>query len=305
METFNFETVRSDFHSLLNSLDVSLKDNSSNKFREVTGGREVILLYYRTAKTLYMTTIFICSDLDDDSDRNLYYSLSTPQLNRTLLEILFSIIYLLADFPTHNKMFFKALLREKKDSLEAFKHNYSGKPEWDNYLANQYSELPKFESEFKKHFSLNDDEEIKLDKDIAQNSERFPKPGNVIKRLKKSNNGVVPFLQFINDLLYRELSSKTHLEPSGLIDLSRFYLKPNLFFHSNSLKSKEEELIDFKTKQVWISIALVMCICSEIELNFDFGFKPKLTELWKKFIQGKNSFINEVYEKRYSIILNL
>jgi Family of unknown function (DUF5677) len=300
MDTFNYGEVQSEFHKLLNSVDTQLKYNLPNEVKEIIGGSEAIQLYFKNAKTLYTTIIFICSDSDNCCKKSPYYSLTTPQLNRTLLEILFSFVYLLADFPTHSKMFYQAVLREKEEKIQADKRNYSDQTEWQEYFRKQEAELAKLKEQFKV-FDLTTEEKTKLG-DIANNSNHFPKVGNIVKRLNQTDS-VVKFLKYIQDLVYRELSSKTHLEPSGLIDLSIFYLNPNPFIYPNSFKSLEEELRDFKTKQVWISIGLIMCICSEIELNFEFKLKIELIKLWEKFIEGGNDFIKEVYEKRYKDLL--
>lgn len=302
MDHFNYEIVRKDFHDVLNEIDGKLKAEWSEKYKDIAGGKEIISTFIGTSKVLYKTIIFLCIDSKDDSERDLYYVLSTPQLNRTLLEILFSVIYLLEDFPTHNKLFFKYLLVDKKEKLDALKKNYAGIDKWDNYLKEQYEELEKFKQVIEDNLSLTDHEETKLGKNIIQ-SGRFPSPSRVIKRLKDSHSDKVKFLEFLDSLLYMELSSKTHLNPSGVIDLSKFYLKDNIFFNENSKKTNESELLSFRQEQVCISFGLMLALYSEIEINFDYGFKSKLKNLWMQFNDIGNDFIKEIYEKRYCAIL--
>lgn len=50
---------------------------------------------------------------------------------------------------------------------------------------------------------------------------RWPKPARIIRRLQNEypQSNAIPFIQFLDDWLYRELSTQSHLEPRGLGEL--------------------------------------------------------------------------------------
>lgn len=304
MSQFNMETLQKDFYYLLNEIEKKLKTEWSAKYVDVVGGKEIISTFIGTSKTLYKTIIFLCLDKVDDIERDSYYVLSTPQLNRSLMEILFSMIYLLEDFPTHCKLFFKYLLTEKEQKLDALKENFSGIQKWDHYLKDQYIKLAKFKCDIEKYLSLTKDEKKKLGNAILQ-SPHFPSPSRIIKRLNYSDSDNLNILEFLNSTLYMELSSMSHLAPSGVIDFSKFHLptNENIFFYENSIKSKTDEIQKFRQEQLCISFGLMLALYSEIELNFNYGYKENLNILWLRFNEIGNDFIKELYMQRYCEIL--
>src|SRR5438094_981800 len=99
----NYKVISEDFHKLLTATGYKLEREWPNRYKNPdAGGAQMILLQLvRLAVTTYKTIGFLCSDVEDGAVRDPHFALSTPPLNRTILEIIVSTLYLLEDVPRH------------------------------------------------------------------------------------------------------------------------------------------------------------------------------------------------------------
>src|SRR5438876_11462147 len=94
----------------------------------------------------YKTIAFVCSDIKDGAVRDPLLCLSTPALNRTILEIISSVLYLLEDLPRQTDLFFKAAWRDEQEMLTKYRDRYSGRLRWDAYIEQRAKGAAKLEA---------------------------------------------------------------------------------------------------------------------------------------------------------------
>jgi hypothetical protein len=144
-EGFDFTPIRDDFHKLLANVGNQLERQWPRRYSQVGSGQMVLLQLVRLAVLNYKTIAFVCSDLNDGAVRDQRFCLSTPALNRTILEIIASALYLLEDLPRHTELFFRAAWRDEQETLAKYRARYTGRPRWDAYISTRTARVEKLE----------------------------------------------------------------------------------------------------------------------------------------------------------------
>ena len=298
---FNFGAIRDRFHRLLVRAGNQLEREWPDKYASAGSGQMILLQLVRLAITNYKTIAFTCSDVNDGANRDPLLALSTPPLNRTILEIIVSVLYLLEDIPGHTDEFFRAAWRDEREMLDKYQERYGGRPKWDAYIDVR----SKGQAKLKKSLGITPEEEADL------NRIRFwPKPFKAIGRLRREHptSNAVNYIQFLDDWLYRELSTQSHLEPRGLGELGLYFVgMKDLQIISGDDRDGVRERLDhkiqeFRTTQVWIAVTLIMSLVSEIEAHFGYGMKEDLLYFWALF-SAHSETSQEIFKERYEALL--
>jgi hypothetical protein len=139
---------------------------------------------------------------------------------------------------------------------------------------------------------------------------RWPTLGKILRRLRNEypHSNALPYLEFLDDWLYRELSTQSHLGPRGLGQMGLHFLgmedlKAISGDDRDGIRDRlDQKLREFRTTQVWTAITLVLSLASEIELHFAYGLKQRLLIIWALLI-AHNEISQEVYKERYAAVL--
>jgi len=65
---------------------------------------------------------------------------------------------------------------------------------------------------------------------------------------------------------------------------------------------RNEHLEQYRQKQIWLSVILMLAIVSEIEGHFHFGRNQKAREVWGILIKYSDIAL-DFWETRYSVLL--
>jgi len=206
-----------------------------------------------------------------------------------------SVLYLLEDLETNIRLFYKAVWREKKETIDHNKRHYAGRPKWDEYIALTEQNAAKLEAGL-----ITSEEKADLQKIL-----RWPSISKVIRRLNGQNPELVSFIQYLDDWLYRELSSLAHAQPLGFMEMSGYFVGQH-DLDAFPVADAESELTNalkmFRTKQMWIAMTLLLSLASEMEIHFRFSHSQDLTFLWTMF-NNYSDIPKEIYERRYAQVL--
>jgi len=290
-KTFDYKLIRDELSEVLNFVENKIEREWVEKYKYLDSGKETLLPYLRIAKNTFKTILFICSDIKDNSTREEYFALAVSPLTRTLLEILFSVVYLLENFPEKIKLFDKSYYKEQKGATDWFRQKYSGIKKWDKYLSEKNSKLNMYEEMLLENNLLTENEKNNLDQ-----IRYFPRVSKIISRLEDENSDAVTFLKYLDDLHYRALSGQSHLEPSGIVEFYPFFL--NLQFNKNIA----DEIAFYKSKQVYLATSFILSLISEIVIDFNYELKSKLAYIWVLLSSG-SELSEEIYQMRYQKLL--
>src|SRR5207244_2630765 len=75
----------------------------------------VLRLLVAVSENTYRTIRYFCADKSDDGARKLQYALSAPPMARTILDALFTIIFLFEDLPARTAWYVRAGWREMEE----------------------------------------------------------------------------------------------------------------------------------------------------------------------------------------------
>lgn len=283
MEELDFRFIKNEFNQLLVATKNLINRDKSLKFWRTENAQILTLNYLQTAELYFLSVVWICENVNI---KNLSLS-ATPQ-TRAIYEILFILIYLIDDIDNNSLLLSKALHREEIRANKLLEQRYSGKTVWNNFLKEKKETIKKLESSIEIEYS-----HLLIDAiDWENNNERFPTLKKIKNNFKNSNPDIYEYLQFLDDVWYRELSISSHSETYRIAQISPI------------LAGKDKNLLfELKNKQLWLSVIAVISIISEIEINLKYGLKPKLAYVWTWFTNNSET-AKEIYEMRYQNLLN-
>lgn len=288
MENFDFRVIQKEFDEVLNITENKIDRNWSITYPRLENGRFLVLTYFQLAKNYHNTIVSLC-----ENTKHPLFSLSTVPLVRTILEILHTLIYFFDDVPETTKILSITVYREQVRDIDALERNSKGIIEREQEIKEKKVILSQAKRAFENDFGSKAFSKIDWEIDWTKSKEaRFPTLRVIRDSFKDRSPELHNFLQFLDDSLYRELSIFSHSEPFGLVQISPMLLGNN-----------PERLQEIKNKNLWLSLTLMMCITSEIEIALNFGLKNELNHIWKVFI-NLSSTPKEIYELRYRKLLN-
>jgi|SRR5580692_11145718 hypothetical protein len=160
----------------------------------------------RIAFNSYAALCFLTVD-DDDYRRRKNFVLVMPPVNRQLMDMLFTLVYIRDDFDARVVAYERASYRAWKEEYELYRGRFGGLPEWRSFFSFQKAFLP----QIAKMLGITQAEK--------RNLNRIPRWKGPFKlSLEKTQSQ--PFLKWMVKWLYGETSAEAHL--TG--DWTLFYL---------------------------------------------------------------------------------
>lgn len=260
------------------------------RYQNIPGAREFVLLNVATTEITSRSVRYLCAEKPPDVNRPLEYSVSAPPLNRTILDSLFSMIFMLEDLPVRCLWYHKAAWREQRLELDKYRAEYGALPHWQEWLTN-LSLLCDFGVNL---LRINPDE-VANPRSIPS----WPNAGAMATHGVSPSGATAPnraFMQYLNDWFYADLSQQAHLGGHGMMKRSLALL------HAYNSPEREEMLN--KSKRAWIgqTLTLTLALASEVEIHFQFGLRADLMYLWG-LMAPVIVIAEEMYQKRYADLM--
>lgn len=290
----DYGLIRDELISVATAASNKLEREWPQKYSAIGSAREFFVATLRLAINTYKTIIYICADNPVDHRRDKMFCLSVPPLNRTILENLMTVVFVIEDIQKRTQWFYKSSYREWKETLEKYKRDYGQAPEWEsfidtmeNYVINQLPGIGLSQKEID---------------DTKKQIKYWPNPGKMAKNSESENSGnqTAVFLSYLNDWFYKALSGQSHLNAIGLVQRGMFLAGRDIMgnYINNAEKIIEEQLDQFRNEQVWLAIILLLALTSEIDMHFKYDLNNRLKYIWGLIIPS-NEKAKELYERRY------
>jgi hypothetical protein len=249
--------------------------------------RAFLLVHVQLARSTFRAICYVCADKRlKEYDWRWEHTLILPPLNRTILDSVFSVVFMLEDVGSRWRWYHESGFREASEELDRYKEQYGGMPEWEPWLQRYAEMLMRGRTQFG----------ITLTASTSKKPKWWPNPGKMPNMASRAETR--DFLLYLNDWFYREMSSQTHLSFAGVMKLGGLIVSGNL----GGEKREEAESVQFpafRAHQVTRTVTLLLCLTSEIERYFGFGLQERLLELWLIVIESVPE-AKEVFDKRYS-----
>jgi hypothetical protein len=252
------------------------------KWKELGHAQLLVMGSVNLSATTYQLVRFLCKDIDQYRDpwQKREFITAVPLLTRSILDSLFTLVFLFDDVPSKAELFVRGGWREMCEATDRAERKHRSKPKWTKYLR----ERAKSMEAMRKMASLPPPgpETSKL--------RYWPTPRRMIGWPELSDERRT-YLADLNDWYYRELSSTAHLSLQGLLFRSR-----PLLLHDS--EESETSLRKLKANCFPLTICLLLCILSEVQIDAEFTFADRLKYVWRVLREYYDQ-IEEIYQMRY------
>lgn len=295
-EALDWKVIGEPLDRALKALENKIDREWPKELSSYGGAQEVVLFTLKTAINTYETVCWICADKPHYEDRKLEYCVTVPVLARTIVDQIFTIVFISEDVPNKSRLYYRAGWRELREHFNRCQSKYATDLKWAHWLKTRQENLDKSQSSL----GITQDEV----KDLGR-IERWPSPSEMIGRkpnrrrdkdfrIKNTNTKI--YLEFLYEWFYRELSQASHQTLPGLMDAGIALNK------GKSSANEREKLKDYKSDCFTTTVCLLLALISEIESVARFGLNEKMSYLWGLLIQYWND-AKELYDIRYSELL--
>jgi hypothetical protein len=297
LRRFDFNLVRARLDGLLFNVNRTLERRAKQAARihDYDSEREYVLLMalIRIASNSYNALRYLLAEKPKDPNRKPTFVLIIPPVNRQLMDLLFTLVYILDDLRPRAIAFQRATWRELTDEFQRYRTTYKNDPEWRLYFEAA-------ENASKVSIPL-----LKLTEDQQRNPStiRYWKhPGE----LKDEPTSSRKFLRWLYKWLYIDTSAQAHLSAGGLFVLAPFLLMDILEGSAEPLSaeelSKRREYRSYHFLHFSRTIFTVLAIATELDARLQLGYQEAVTYLWT-IIREHVPEGREMYERRYSALL--
>jgi hypothetical protein len=294
-EEISNEKNRLDFQVIERPIDALLAATANKieracplELSRVPWAQPLFLVATRVVTVTYRTVRFICANAPKDQSSPVEYSISVPPLNRSILDTIFTLIFILEDPQQRCSWYFKAGWRESRLNYEKHLTAYGHSPEWQQWLSTVLDHLEKG----KIFFGVTPDQEAS-----PSTIPSWPNVG-AMKSYGIKKDDVLPasrvFMNYLDDWYYKELSVQSHLSAFGFETRGGILitgLPPN--------EDAARELQRFRSIQVSKSVTLTMIFLSELELGLRLGLQERIKYVWT-ILAAHALEAKEIYELRYA-----
>jgi hypothetical protein len=280
-----FKVIREELDQLIEALSNLLDREFPRDLTSIPGLQPFFLVAVLTSKNIYQGIRYLAADLPKDPTRKLEFGLIISPLGRMLADILFTIVFMREDLRPRVEWYHRGGWRELREYYERNRSEYGSLPEWENWFR-QFENLLEQQRVV---FGISEEDAAN-----PKNLPYWPIPSRMLRDKGRSERSQ-RFLQFLNDWLYKELSSDAHMSAAGIMR-----------HHGQLLREKGEErekiLSKLKSDSILTVITLMVAICSEINDICHYGREEKLSYLWRILVEYWGE-AKDFFERRYREML--
>jgi hypothetical protein len=244
----------------------------------------VLIVMLRFAWNSYEAVMYISADRPPDPARKANYTIVLPAINRQLLDLLFSLVYMLDNLIPRSLDYQKAGWRDFVEERDSLKAQFSGRDDGTEFLEAIDSQIDTMVDRFK----------LSTEEQQNPNLVNYWKtPFKLAKRAGPCQN----FLQFLEKEIYKDVSAQAHLTFAGLLKVSGF-LVADLLGDRVPEENRTRAMQSFHFQQVSRTAITYLAVATEIDVYLKLGNQAAIDYLWvilSEFVLEAK----EMYEIRY------
>jgi hypothetical protein len=293
LRRFEYSLVAEKLEGLLTNVDRDLQRAGLQAFKvqpnDVARRIELLNVIVRFAANSYNTIRYVAGNIEVDDKQKRNYVLIVPAVNRQLLDLLFSLVYMLDDFEERSLKYQRSGWRELDESYKMFKSHFRNDPEWTQHFRNVKSELDKMVVR------------LGIDKDEVKNPELIPF-WKTPSQLKDERTASRSFLRYLAKWLYADTSEQAHLSFAGLAMVGPF-LVADIVGGQDEDFVKSRVIHQYHYRHFSRTALVTLAIATEIDAFCKLGNGNAAAYVWNIFgeytAEGK-----EMLEQRYAKLLS-
>jgi hypothetical protein len=293
LEDFDARIVQAPLQGLLRNMDSELERQVKQAMplpdREAERGLTLLLLMLRFTRNSYEALSFLCSDANDTPKRKRGFVLILPPANRQLLDLLFTLVFMMDDFPARSLSYERSGYRQAREVYDKFHARFGTDSKWRAHFQTLLEWLPVME----KYISITAEQKAK--------PELIPYWRAPYKLLKTPTTSQ-PFLEYLEKWLYGETSAQAHLNAAGLFSVGQILLA-DFAPEADPKTFVDRSLEQYIFRHFSRTLVTVLAIASEIDTFAQLGNREALVRLWV-LLGGYAGEAEDVYKQRYQSILS-
>jgi hypothetical protein len=288
LKHFDYSLVASRMEGLFFNIDRDLRrriDQAGTR-GDIESDRCLTLMnvMVRFAWNSYHTILYITGDIPKDPRRLPTYVLVVPNINRQLLDLLFSLAYMLDDFRNRSLTYQRAGFRELSEEVQVFKNHFSKDKEWKLYFKTMKLMLARFAERHQ----------------VTAEEQKNPKAIPYWKTPYQLIDEQTPcreFLKYLEKWLYKDTSAQTHLGFGGLMKVSGFLIA-DIIGEDAKKEVADRPMKMYHFTQVSRTAITFLAIATEIDTHCNLGNRASIDYLWIIFSEHVAE-AREMYKVRY------
>lgn len=281
MPTLPFGTIRPQLEELLIAVGNKLEREWPIKWKSHLEAAVVLRGTVAVTANTYHTVRILSADPHPHPSVKPEFVVSAPPLARTILDSLFTVVFLFEDLPERIEWYMKSGWRESYAEHERYRSTYGSDPAWSDWLAKQSAFIDQMKVEWRITAAEQANPSI---------IPWWPNPGQMI-RDKRTARTRTNYLTYLNDWFYKELSSDSHLSWPGIARRSMHFL-------NKDHEQRERDLNKFRSDCLIMTVALVLAVLSEIQIELRYDLAERLKYVWG-VLKPAFLMLRELYQYRY------
>ncbi len=227
----------------------------------------LLLVLLRFAKNSYSAVRYLTATESADVARKSTYTLILPPVNRQLLDLLFSLVYMLEDLGSRSIAYHKAGWRELVEERQTMSTEFAKDPNYRDYFTDMGAQIERLAVAF----GISP-EERKAPKLI----EYWPTPTNLVDAPGSSRE----LRRHLMKWIYRDVSSQSHLGFGDLQKMAGFLMSDLMSDAPSFLEMRERAAHSFHFQQVSRAATVTLAIATEIDAHLGLGNAPQADYVW-------------------------
>lgn len=242
LKAFDFRgIIQQPLSGLLRNMDSDLlrrigqveQVGDSEKHRQLT----LLLVMLRFASNSYDAACFLVSD-EKHHKRKDSYVVVLPAINRQIMDLWFTLVYIADDFVSRSLLYEKGAYRELRKCIDGANLRVETTPDW-------IQEMTVLSALMEKVIHFTPEEKQNPEKNIRS----WPHPHGLSEKATKSQ----PFLRLLHERVYADMSVEAHLKPAGLM-ISAGMLLLDVITEANKERVKNRDAHVYKARQIFVPL---------------------------------------------------
>jgi hypothetical protein len=288
LRSFDYGLVSPKLEGLFLNIDRDLQRRAKQVLDagDADSERCLVLLdmMFRFSWNAYRAVLYIAGQSPEDPLRKPSYALVIPNINRQLLDILFSLAYMLDDFRVRSLNYQRAGWRELREEYLQFNKHFGKDEEWKAHLR----QLKRTVSSMASRYNITPQEQ--------RNPTLVPYWPTPFQ-LSQVKTPCADFLKYLEMWLYRDTSAQTHLGHAGIIKVAH-HLIADLVGDVATPEIQDRATKMYHFTCVSRTAMAFLAIATEIDSYCHLGNHAQADYIWVMF--GAHApEAKEIYELRY------
>jgi hypothetical protein len=198
----------------------NMESELGRQFKQAMNGRDseaerrlsLLLMMLRATRNSYEAVSFLASTVDENPKRKKEFILLLPPANRQILDLLFTLVFMMDDFPSRSMDYELSSYRQAREEYAKYYARYGKHPKWKQSLRDLRDRRRMMEKYLP----------------ITPKQKRNPASINYWRgpyKLMQQPTKSQPYLEFLEKWLYGETCAQAHLNAAGLLSIIRNGIK--------------------------------------------------------------------------------